>query len=163
MCTPGLLITPVAAMVTVLAPVAGRVADRFGHRLLTVPAGIAWSAGALWLLIGAGGSPDLARVWLPAMVLLGIGSGLGWPTIHGIPVIGIPPTEFGSAVATNQTVLRVAGALGVAIAITLISGSTGASALAPFRRLFVLMAISGFFLGFIGAFIHTAPSDRPAT
>ncbi|HUP73041.1 MAG TPA: MFS transporter [Acidimicrobiales bacterium] len=158
----GLLITPVAAMVTVLAPIAGNVADRFGHRVLTVPAGVAWCGGALWLLIGAGGSPDVARVWLPAMVLLGIGSGLGWPTIHGIPVIGIPQSEFGSAVATNQTVLRVAGAFGVAIAITLISGNTGASALTPFRHLFVLMAISGVFLAAIGAFIDTAPNRRPA-
>jgi hypothetical protein len=62
------------------------------------------------------------------MFMLGIGSGLAWPTIHGIPVIGIPTSELGSAVATNQTVLRVAGALGVAIAITLISGETGAAA-----------------------------------
>ena len=159
----GLLITPVAAMVTVLAPVAGSVADRFGHRILTVPAGVAWCGGALWLLVGAGGSPDIARVWLPAMVLLGVGSGLGWPTIHGIPVIGIPPAEFGSAVATNQTVLRVSGAFGVAIAITLISGNTGASALTPFRRLFVLMAISGVFLGLVGVFIDTAPNRRRAS
>lgn len=153
----GLLITPVAVMVTVLAPLAGTVADRFGHRVLTVPAGIAWCGGALWLLVGAGGSPDITGVWLPATVLLGIGSGLGWPTIHGIPVIDIPPAEFGSAVATNQTVLRVSGAFGVALAITLISSNTGASALTPFRRLFVLMAISGVFLSLIGAFIHTAP------
>ena len=159
----GLLITPVAAMVTVLAPVAGSVADRFGHRVLTVPAGIAWCAGALWLLVGAGASPDIARVWLPATVLLGIGSGLGWPTIHGIPMLGIPSSDFGSAVATNQTVLRVSGAFGVAIAITLISGNTGVSALTPFRRLFVLMAISGVCLGVIGAFIDTAPSRRAST
>src|SRR5688572_3863423 len=159
----GLLITPVAAMVTVLAPVAGSVADRFGHRVLTVPAGIAWCAGALWLLVGAGASPNIARVWLPAMVLLGTGSGLGWPTIHGIPVLGVPSSEFGSAVATNQTVLRVSGAFGVAIAITLISGNTGASALTPFRRLFVLMAISGVCLGVIGAFVDTAPRRRAST
>jgi EmrB/QacA subfamily drug resistance transporter len=156
----GMLITPVAAMVTVLAPVAGNVGDRYGHRVLTVPAGVAWCAGALWLLAGAGQSPDLARVWLPAMVLLGIGSGLGWPTIHGIPVIGIPPREFSSAVATNQTVLRISGALGVAIAITLTSDAGATSPVAPFRNLFVLMAVSGVCLGVIGAFIDTAPAHR---
>jgi EmrB/QacA subfamily drug resistance transporter len=156
----GILITPVAAMVTVLAPVAGRVGDRYGHRVLTVPAGIAWCAGSLWLLVAAGGSPDLARVWLPAMLLLGIGSGLGWPTIHGIPVVGIPSSEFGSAVATNQTVLRISGALGVAIAITLISDDHGSAAVPSFRKLFVLMTISGAFLAAIGALIDTAPSSR---
>ena len=158
----GLLITPVAAMVTVLSPIAGSVGDRYGHRVLTVPAGVAWCAGSLWLLIGAGGSPDIVRVWLPAMLLLGIGSGLGWPTIHGIPVIGVPPSEFGSAVATNQTVLRISGALGVAIAITLISDEHGSAAVASFRKLFVLMAISGVCLAAIGALIDTAPARRGA-
>ena len=108
----GALVTPIAAMVTLLSPVAGRMADRFGHRVLAVPAGVSWCAGALWLLAFVDGTPDLARVWFPAMFLLGIGSGLAWPTIHGIPVIGIPSSEFGSAVATNQTVLRVVGRVG---------------------------------------------------
>ena len=150
----GALVTPIAAMVTLLSPVAGRMADRFGHRVLAIPAGLSWCAGALWLLTFVDGTPDLARVWFPAMFLLGIGSGLAWPTIHGIPVVGIPSSEFGSAVATNQTVLRISGALGVAIAITLISGDTGAAALTPFQHLFLLMAISGISLSIIGYWIR---------
>jgi MFS family permease len=156
----GALVTPIASMVTVLSPIAGRLADRFGHRVLAVPAGVAWCAGALWLLAFADGTADLARVWFPAMFLLGIGSGLAWPTIHGIPVIGIPSGELGSAVATNQTVLRVSGALGVAIAITLISNDTGAGALDAFHPLFVLMAVTGLSLSVIGRWIRTSPHDR---
>ena len=150
----GALVTPIAATVTLLSPIAGRLADRLGHRVLAVPAGVSWCAGALWLLTFVDGTPDLARVWFPAMFLLGIGSGLAWPTIHGIPVVGIPSSEFGSAVATNQTVLRISGALGVAIAITLISGETGAAALTPFQHLFILMAISGISLAVIGYWIR---------
>jgi hypothetical protein len=97
------------------------------------------------------------------MFMLGIGSGLAWPTIHGIPVIGIPPSEFGSAVATNQTVLRVSGALGVAVAVTLISSATGVAALGPFHRLFVLMAVTGLSLSIIGLWIRTAPSHTAAS
>jgi MFS family permease len=154
----GALVTPIAAMVTLLSPIAGRLADRFGHRVLAVPAGVSWCAGALWLLTFVDRTPDLARVWFPAMFLLGIGSGLAWPTIHGIPVVGIPSGEFGSAVATNQTVLRISGALGVAIAITLISGATGDAALNPFQHLFILMAASGLSLSVVGLWIRTAPS-----
>lgn len=66
----GALITPIAAMVTVLAPVAGRVADRVGHRVLVVPAGLFWLSGGLWLLVGAGDMPDLLHVWFPAAFLL---------------------------------------------------------------------------------------------
>ena len=154
----GALVTPIAAMVTLLSPISGRLADSFGHRVLAVPAGISWCAGALWLLVFVDSTPDLVHVWFPAMFLLGIGSGLAWPTIHGIPVVGIPSAEFGSAVATNQTVLRISGALGVAVAITLISDATGAAALHPFQRLFVLMAISGVSLSIVGLWIRTGPN-----
>lgn len=157
----GALITPIAAMVTVLAPVAGRVADRVGHRVLVVPAGLFWLSGGLWLLVGAGDMPDLLHVWFPAAFLLGIGSGLGWPTIHGIPMIGIEPKDFSAAVATNQTVLRVVGFLGVAIAITLISGAGGAT-MSPFRRLFVLMAVSGALLSLVGSSWTPRRDARPA-
>ncbi len=100
----GVLITPVAAMVTLLSPVAGRVADRYGHRVLVVPAGMFWTAGALVLVFGVSRTPDLATTWFPAVVLLGIGSGLGWPTIHGIPVIGVEARDFSPAVATNPAI-----------------------------------------------------------
>jgi len=154
----GALVTPIAATVVLLSPIAGRLADHFGHRIIAIPSGIAWCAGSLWLLEFVDETPDLARVWFPAMLMLGIGSGLAWPTIHGLPVIGTPSGELGSAVATNQTVLRIAGALGVAIAITLISGVTGAAALSPFQHLFVLMASSGLSLAVIACWIRRTPS-----
>jgi hypothetical protein len=94
------------------------------------------------------------------MILLGIGSGFAWPTIHGIPVIGIPTAELGAAVASNQTVLRVSGALGVAIAITLISDESGAGALDAFHPLFLLMAVTGLSVSVIGVWIRTGPKER---
>ncbi len=154
----GALITPIAASVTVLSPFAGRIADRFGHRVLVVPGGMFWLSGALWLLLGAGRSPDLPGVWFPATLLLGVGSGLSWPAIHGIPILGVDAKDFAAAVATNQTVLRIVGSLGIAIAVTLVSGTTGASSIAPFRHLFVFMAVGGVLLSCIGTLIRTSPS-----
>jgi EmrB/QacA subfamily drug resistance transporter len=157
----GLLVAPVALMVTALSPITGRVADRVGHRAIAVPGGLAWAAGSLWLLVAADGEADLGRVWFPAVLLLGIGSATAWPTIHGIPMVGLPQSRFGAATATNQTVLRLSTALGVGTAITLISGDTGEGAVGPFRRLFVLMLVSGLVLAVVGARIRTAPGDTP--
>ena len=154
----GMMITPMAALVTILAPVVGRVADRVGHRVLTVPAGAAWTLGAVWLLVGAGPDVEPWTVWAPAIVLLGIGSGLGWPTIHALPVIGVSPAEVSTATATNQTVLRTAGSLGIAVAITLVSSGDEGS-VEPFRRLFVLMTVSGVLLSLLGTLVATAPGD----
>jgi EmrB/QacA subfamily drug resistance transporter len=156
----GVLVAPVAVMVTVLSPSAGRLADRLGHRVIAVPGGLAWAAGSAWLLTRAGGEPDLAGVWFPAVLLLGIGSAMAWPTIHGIPMVGLPQSRFGAATATNQTVLRLSTALGVGAAITLISGEEGGG-VEPFRRLFVLMLLSGLVLAAVGSRIRTAPGDAP--
>jgi MFS family permease len=155
----GLLVAPVALTVTLLSPVIGRAADRVGHRVVAVPGGIAWAAGSLWLLLAADGDADLGRVWFPAVALLGIGSATAWPTIHGIPMVGLPQSRFGAATATNQTVLRLSTALGVGTAITLISGDVDGGGVGPFRRLFVLMTISGVVLAGVGSRIRTGPGD----
>jgi EmrB/QacA subfamily drug resistance transporter len=157
----GLLVAPVALMVTALSPITGRVADRVGHRVIAVPGGLAWAAGSLWLLVAADGEADLGRVWFPAVALLGIGSATAWPTIHGIPMVGLPQHRFGAATATNQTVLRLSTALGVGTAITLISGDVDGGGVGPFRRLFVLMLVSGLVLAIVGSRIRTAPGDVP--
>jgi EmrB/QacA subfamily drug resistance transporter len=154
----GMLVAPIALCVTVLSPPMGRLADRVGHRVIAVPGGLAWAAGSLWLLLGAGGQPDLAGVWFPAVALLGIGSASAWPTIHGIPMVGLPPSRFGAATATNQTVLRLSTALGVGAAITLIE-TDGDGAVGPFRRLFVLMLVSGLILAAVGSRVRTAPDE----
>jgi EmrB/QacA subfamily drug resistance transporter len=156
----GGLVTPIATTLTVLSPVTGRLADRHGHRVLAVPGGLCWAAGGAWLLLAAGDEPDLARVWFPALLLMGLGSACAWPTIHGIPVIGVPPSKVGLATATNQTVLRVSAALGVAIAVTMVSGDADQGAVA-FRELFVLLIVSGLMLTLIGWFVRTGP-DAPA-
>jgi MFS family permease len=159
----GTLVTPIALMVVLLSPVAGRVADRHGHRALVVPAGLFWLAGAAMLLGRVDARPDVAGTWLPAMVLLGAGAGLGWPAIHGIPVIGVATSDVAAATAMNQTVSRAVGALGVALAVTLVStDAAGAAALTPFRRLFVLMAVSGVLLSVVGTRIRTAPAHTAA-
>ena len=129
--------------------------------MIAVPGGIAWALGSLWLLVGADGEADLGRVWFPAVALLGIGSATAWPTIHGIPMVGLPQSRFGAATATNQTVLRLSTALGVGTAITLISGDVDGGGIGPFRRLFVLMLVSGLVLAIVGSRIRTAPGDTP--
>jgi hypothetical protein len=60
-------------------------------------------------------------------------------------------------------VLRVVGSLGIAIAVTLVSGASGASAIVPFRHLFVFMAVSGLALSCIGTLIRTSPAHVART
>jgi EmrB/QacA subfamily drug resistance transporter len=155
----GFLVAPVPTVIFLAAPPAGRLADRVGHRVIAVPGGVAWAAGAVILLAGAHTPRDLA-IWFPAVILLGLGAALAYPTMQGIPVIGIPASRVGAATATIFTVLRLASAVGAALAITLITGED-TSAASTFQPIFILMVASGAALALVGTRVSTAPSSGP--
>src|SRR5690606_159787 len=116
----GLLLTPVPAVGAVLSGFVGRYADRHGERRPLMVGGAITMLGGLWLVAFAGDTPEVATVWLPAVTLIGIGSAIAWPAIFGSVMVGIPSDRYAAATGINQTMQRIASALGVAIAVTLI-------------------------------------------
>ncbi|MEL7210551.1 MAG: MFS transporter, partial [Actinomycetota bacterium] len=135
----GLLITPGPVAAAVFSIMGGRVADRRGHRAVMVPGTLAFAAGAAWLLVAAGDEPALLTVWLPAMVLMGTGIGLVFPSFQSAAVHGVPSTSFGVASAAVQTNVRIAATLGVAAAVALLAETGPGSAVAEFDPLFVML------------------------
>jgi EmrB/QacA subfamily drug resistance transporter len=138
----GLLLTPIPAVGAVLSGLAGRFSDRHGERRPMMVGGATFAAGGAWLVLFAGDEPDIARVWLPAAFLLGIGSAIAWPAIFGSVMVGIPVDRYAAATGVNQTVQRIAGAVAVALAVTLI-GETVVPDADVYRRLFLLTTVSG--------------------
>jgi EmrB/QacA subfamily drug resistance transporter len=138
----GLLLTPVPAVGAVLSGLVGQFSDRRGERLPLMVGGGITALGGLWLTVFAGDEPNIVGVWLPAVTLIGIGSAIAWPAIFGSVMRGIPPDSYAAATGINQTVQRIAAALGVAIAVTLLE-SVGGSDAGVYRRLFVLTTLSG--------------------
>jgi EmrB/QacA subfamily drug resistance transporter len=158
----GLLITPVPVATAFVASFAGRVADRHGHRRLMIPGGALFTLGALFLVVRADDDPDPWATWLPAVVVLGLGSGMVWPAIHGAAVHGVPGASYGSATAINQTVQRVGTALGVATTISLVAGWDAGDGVGGFRSMFWLMAGSGAAAILLGTRLRTAPGAATA-
>jgi MFS family permease len=159
----GLLITPVPVATAFVASFAGRIADRHGHRRLMVPGGALFAAGALLLVARAGTEPEPWTTWLPAVVLLGLGSGLVWPAIHGAAVHGVPGASYGSATAVNQTVQRISTALGVAATVSFVAGWEPADGVGGYRAMFWLMAASGVAAIVLGSRLRTAPGHATST
>lgn len=77
----GLAITPAPLMAAATAGPAGRLADRFGHRIVVVPGALLYAAANLWFATHAGVRPAYAADWLPGALLLGAGVGLAFPTL----------------------------------------------------------------------------------
>jgi MFS family permease len=61
---------------------------------------------------------------LPAMVLVGIGAGLSFPSIMTLAMTGVQPQEAGLASGLVNTTMQVGGALGLAVLATLSTSRT---------------------------------------
>ncbi len=106
-----LAVLPVAALIC--APVAGRLADRLGARVLTVT-GMALTAAGLWLLADLGVMAMGARL-ASGLVLIGIGQGLfAVPNASALLSL-VPPERLGLASGLQSTTRNLGLAAGVAL------------------------------------------------
>ena len=123
----GLILTPSAVAMAAVAPVGGRLSDRFGSRgLLT--AGFAISALGLLLLaalVKPGVSPAALVV---ALVVLGAGTGLIVSQANVAPLLEVPVAVMGSASGLLNAVRVAAIVLGVAFLASLLQGLAGVRA-----------------------------------
>jgi EmrB/QacA subfamily drug resistance transporter len=109
----GLYMLPMAMMMTVFAPVSGRLVGRFGARPSMVAGGLAVLASGLMLTRLAPGTS--VPFLLSAYAVFGFGFGLVSPPIANTAVSGMPPAQAGVAAAVATTSRQVGITLGVAV------------------------------------------------
>jgi DHA2 family methylenomycin A resistance protein-like MFS transporter len=109
----GLRSLPNTLTVVVCAPLAGRLASRYGYRV-PVTAGLLLASAGLWALTGIEpGTPYLQLWW--KLALFGAGLGLSISPATAAGVAAMPGTQAGVASAVISTSRQVGGALGVAV------------------------------------------------
>jgi MFS family permease len=99
--------------VVVTAPLAGRLAARYGYRVPVV-AGLLLAAAALWALTGIEVGTPYSQLWWK-LTMLGAGLGLSISPATAAGVAAMPGTQAGVASAVITTSRQVGGALGVAV------------------------------------------------
>ena len=109
----GLFLLPMAAVMAVSAPLAGRMIARRGTRLPLLISGTGIVAGGILLTFLTATSP----VWYVLVCCLVFGSGQGWlnAPITNNAVSGMPRSQAGVASGIASTGRQVGSALGVAI------------------------------------------------
>jgi DHA2 family methylenomycin A resistance protein-like MFS transporter len=117
----GVAILPAFGLLTVVAPLSGRLVGRIGPRWPMV-AGLLVAAGGLALL-----ADDDAL--LGASALWGLGLGLVTPAVVAAAMGAVEPDRAGLAAAVNNTARQAGGAIGIA--------ASGAVAGSPARAGFV--------------------------
>jgi EmrB/QacA subfamily drug resistance transporter len=152
----GLAIAPGPMAAAVFALSNGRLAGIFGRRVLAVAGPLFFGAGpALWLLT-ATARPDYA-VFLPGLILAGIGSGITQAPLLASAAT-LPPHRATTGSAVLNMARQVGSALGVAIVVALYASPSPRS-LTAFQR--------GWVLGVVAVLLASAASlvirPTPAT
>ena len=119
----GLGVLPFTGPTMLLAPLAGRLADRIGERLLILAGFACDAAGFAWLALAAGPATSYPQLLGP-LLLAGSGVGLAVPTTVSASLRAVPARQVGLASGLGSTFQNVGGVFGVATA-TAIFASAG--------------------------------------
>ena len=98
---------------------------RFGPQATLVPA-MVFVVLALLLLARTPVDANYAIDLLPAMILIGLGAGLGFPSLMTLAMSGATPSDSGLASGLVNTSVQVGGAIGLAVLATFATERTAA-------------------------------------
>jgi EmrB/QacA subfamily drug resistance transporter len=111
----GLAVAPGAAVAAIAAGPFGKLADRFGPRVVVVPGAVVWAGAYVWYAARVGLHPDFLGQWLPGQVISGIGVGATLPVATSGGLATIPAGRYATAAAVNSSARQLGGVLGIAI------------------------------------------------
>jgi MFS transporter, DHA2 family, lincomycin resistance protein len=116
----GLLLLPGGLLMGLLAPSVGKLFDRYGPRWLVTPGTVLMSL-VLWQL---GGVTATTPIWtlITLHIVLSVGLALLFTPVFASALAPLPPHLYSHGSAALSTVQQVAGAAGVALLITVMTG-----------------------------------------
>jgi EmrB/QacA subfamily drug resistance transporter len=157
----GLAFLPATLVMGVMSlRLAAGVTQRFGEQPTLVVSLVILAGGLLLMTqLPVGGS--YAVNVAPAMILTGLGAGLGFPALTGMAMSAATPADSGVASGLYNTTVQVGGAIGLAVLSTLATSRTHHLAAAGADRAEALTG--GYHLAFWGAAAAAALAAALAT
>jgi len=156
----GLRLLPWGVAPFLIAPRAGKLADRIGERPLVVAGLLLQAGGFAWIAFLA--APGLAYpVLLAPMMISGAGIGLALPAVTKAVVGSVPRADIGKASGSFSMMRQLGGAFGVAILAAVFAAAGGYTSAAAFSDGFgpAIAAAAG--LALAGAAAGLALPGRP--
>jgi EmrB/QacA subfamily drug resistance transporter len=116
----GLAMTVGPATVVPVALLGGKVAARYGHKIVLMAGCLIFSTSSIWYLVAITTTPDYLWACLPGQLLSGIGVGLVMPSLSGAAVHDLPQKDYAIGSAINQAIRQIGTVLGVAITVAIL-------------------------------------------
>ena len=155
----GLRVLPWTAAPMLIAPVAGTLADRIGHRPVMVAGVLLQGVGLAWLAVVASANVGYAPLVLP-LIVAGVGISMAMPAVPTAALGAVRPSDMGKASGANSTLQRFGGVFGLAVATAVFAANghlgTAAGFTAGFRPALAVCAA----FSVLGAFTALAVRRR---
>jgi MFS family permease len=157
--TAGFLVGTLSILMSLLAPLSGRLSDAKGRRLPSMAGATCQLTAAALLLAGISG--DVATGYLAvALAVMGIGTGLGTGAAN-TAAVEAAPRELAGVAAGTMSMMRYFGSI---VGTGVLGGVLNADAAAPdvdvFRALFLLLTVMAALALLASSFIHTFVRDH---
>jgi len=135
----GLALLPGPCISGVVTALGGRLTSRFGHERLVAYGAFIATIAVCWPLVFLPEQPNYPLV-APALGLFGMGWSLTHPPLNSGVVSRVEPDLYGEVNASFNTVRNIAGALGIAVAVTIVGPADRPDPLAAYHRVFIVFA-----------------------
>jgi EmrB/QacA subfamily drug resistance transporter len=158
----GLRFMPWTVVLFVVAPIAGRLADRIGERPLVAGGLALQSAGIGWLALNvAHDRPYTASI--VALVIAGCGTSMAMPAAQNAVMNSLPAAALGKASGTYNTVRQLGATIGIAVLAAVFAANGSYARPHSFARGVASALAVAAGLAFAGALAGAAlPARRPA-
>jgi MFS family permease len=157
--TTGLALMPSPMLAAMVSPLAGRFADRFGHRWILAAGSTACAVGYLSFLFTLDASPSTWTVYVPTSLIVGLGIGATIATWASAGLADVSPDQFGTANATVRTTQQVCYALGISVIVALLADVSVDPDIGQFRWAWTFIGVSYLLAAIVVAITFPAGSS----
>lgn len=118
----GLRLLPWTATLFFIAPVAGKLVDKFGERPFLVGGLTLQGVGFLWIALIADPGLDYITM-VPPMMVSGAGVSMAFPAVMNAVTGAVGPQDMGKAAGINSMLRELGGVFGIAICVAVFAGA----------------------------------------
>ncbi len=138
----------------------GQYSDRHGYRGVLVAGGLVATSGMVVWVLFVDGTPAFWSAYLVGLLLFGVGAGMVGIVVTNAALNGLDESVLASANAVFQTIRKLVGAIGVALAVALLGDRSTESA-ASFRRVWILIGV-GYLFSVLAVLPYPSRLPRPS-
>lgn len=153
-----LVLAPLVA--TFVSPLAGRFADRVGHRWILATGSAINGFAYLSYTVVLDENPTVWTTFVPISLFVGVGVGATIATWSSAGLSDVNPAQFGTANATVRTTQQVGYALGISVTVAILADVSNAANISDFRWAWIF--VGGSYLAAAVMVAATFPSGNSA-